>query len=257
MGNKSKQKGFSFLEIAVVLSVIGLMMAAIMTGSYLLSAAKLNAIITDVAHVKSAVENFQIKYNGLPGDMPDADRFWGTSCVDSGDNSCNGDGDKRIEYNSTTLFEDLRAWQHLSLSGYYPGDFSGLVSNNRFALGGNAPVSEKDGVGYWIMRPLAGTSYYGQTGNLIMVGAVDETAGTMNAAGLTVQEAHTLDLKTDDGEPDEGSVFVGRGVDVGDDRCITGAAPLGEITEVNGAFEFEDLELSCVMAFWIEQDETD
>ena len=31
MGNKSKQKGFSFLEIAVVLSVIGLMMAAIMT----------------------------------------------------------------------------------------------------------------------------------------------------------------------------------------------------------------------------------
>lgn len=257
MRNRVYQQGFSFIEIAVVLSVIGLVMASVVAGSYLLAAAKLNSIITDVAQVKTAVESFEVKYGSLPGDIADADRFWGTSCTTSGSNTCNGDGDRRIEYDTGgTLFEDLRAWQHLGLSGYYPGDFTGLVSGNRFALGVNAPASEKDNAGYWIMRPAGTSSYYGETGNLVMVGAVDGTAGTLNAAALTVQESHTLDLKVDDGEPDEGDVFVGRANGGGANSCMTGTSPTGDFTAASASFQFSDLEVSCIVAFWIDMDAT-
>ncbi len=256
------QQGFSFIEISVVLSVIGLVLASIMAGNYLLTAAKLNSIVTDVARVKAVVEGFYGKYDALPGDIPNATSFWATSCTNSGGspvNPCNGDGDRRIEYNTSggsEKFEDVRAWQHLSLSGYYPGDFSGVVSGNRFALGVNAPESEKAGLGYWIMRPMGTTTYYGQTGNLVMVGRVDGTTGTLDAAGLTVQESHSLDLKTDDGEPDTGDVFVGRGRGLGDERCMNGVAPTGDFTQNSASFEFADLEVSCIMAFWIDKDAT-
>lgn len=257
------QRGFSFVEVAVVLSVIGLVLASLMTGNYLLNAAKLNSIITDAAQIKSAIENFEIKYESLPGDMPNASSFWGTSCTNAGSspvNPCNGDGDRRIEYNVSTgseRFEDIRAWQHLTLSGHYPGDFSGVVSGNRFTLGENAPQSEKAGAGFWIMRPSGTTTYYGQTGNLIMLGGVDSSSGFLNNAVLTVQEAHTLDLKTDDGVPDDGDVIVGRGNGLGEDRCMTGAPSTGNITSASATFEFADPEISCVMAFWLSKDGTD
>jgi hypothetical protein len=98
------------------------------------------------------------------------------------------------------------------------------------------------------------TRYYDTTGNLVMLGRVDTAGGTLDAGALTVQEAHSLDLKVDDGLPDSGSVFVGRGSGLGSNNCTDGESPIGNFTQSNASFRFADTAETCVMAFWVNKD---
>lgn len=256
------RRGFSFVEMSIVLSITGLVLAAIIAGSHMLTAAKLNSVITDMAQIKTAVDGFETKYGALPGDMPDAASFWSQNCTNTGgtpNNTCNGDGNRRIEY-SSTQFEDLRAWQHLSLSSYFPGDFTGLVSGNRFSLGTNAPESEITGVGYWLMYP--SSALYNTTGIAIMAGKVNSATGYPNAAAFSIEHAHALDIKVDDdGDPDGGDLYEGRGSDMGNNKCMVGASPLGDFTDTNAvSFNFgdsNDLDESCVLVYWLDKDDAD
>jgi len=72
MINRQKHKGFTLIEMSVVLVIIGLIVGGILVGQNLVSAAAVRAQISQIDKYNSAVNTFYSKYQALPGDMPAA-----------------------------------------------------------------------------------------------------------------------------------------------------------------------------------------
>ncbi|MCH2037542.1 MAG: hypothetical protein MK137_02995, partial [Rickettsiales bacterium] len=110
---------------------------------------------------------------------------------------CNGDGNGLISNNSSTdNNEAFRAWQHLHLSQFILGQYSGL--GNNVLIGSNVPISELRGGSY--MFDLIPTS----NENSIRLGVAN--GQNNNSPALTVFEALSIDLKIDDGTPIAGNI---------------------------------------------------
>ena len=69
-GDKSNQsqRGFTLVELAIVLVIIGLIIAAVLKGQELIVSARLKSTITAIDAIRSASNTFRDKYNPLPGD---------------------------------------------------------------------------------------------------------------------------------------------------------------------------------------------
>lgn len=115
-----RNKGFTLLELAIVIVIIGLIVAGISAGQSLVSAAKARSVISESEQYKLAFNNFRLQYghNSFPGDFDQANSYWPGCGVGAAEADCNGDGDSLISRSSTADdSEQLRAWQHLSLAG--------------------------------------------------------------------------------------------------------------------------------------------
>lgn len=66
--NLQKRKAFSLVELAIVIIIIGLLIAGIMGGASLIKSATLRAVTTEASNYKVAVNAFHTKYNFYPGD---------------------------------------------------------------------------------------------------------------------------------------------------------------------------------------------
>jgi prepilin-type N-terminal cleavage/methylation domain-containing protein len=69
------QRGFSLVELSIVLVILGLLTGGILAGQSLIRAAELRSITTQFNQYVSATQSFRDKYMALPGDMPNATRF--------------------------------------------------------------------------------------------------------------------------------------------------------------------------------------
>ena len=118
------QSGFTLVELSIVLIIIGLVVAGVVGGQALVRQAKLKGINADINSFIVASESFRQQYNSFPGDLTNMKSYFST-CTDSGGNTCNGDGDARIDNGGDDLapYEDIRFWQHLSLAGFLQGNF--------------------------------------------------------------------------------------------------------------------------------------
>ena len=69
-----KNQGFSLVELAIVLVIIGLITGGILTGQELIRASELNSVASDYNKVKTAINTFQLKYtlNRVISRMPPA-----------------------------------------------------------------------------------------------------------------------------------------------------------------------------------------
>jgi len=65
---KSQQSGFTLVEIAIVLVIIGLLLGGILKGQELINSAKVKALITDMRNIQTQIYGYQDKYKQLPGD---------------------------------------------------------------------------------------------------------------------------------------------------------------------------------------------
>jgi type II secretory pathway pseudopilin PulG len=113
-----RQGGFSLVEAAVVLVVIGLILAAVLQGRELIASAEYKSFRSQLSEYRSAFQTFRDRYNALPGDFGAADARLGLS-------GANGDGDGVIDgdANCTSAGEEsCRTWQHLRAAGMLDGD---------------------------------------------------------------------------------------------------------------------------------------
>jgi prepilin-type N-terminal cleavage/methylation domain-containing protein len=131
MGNRNA-KGFTLIEMAVVLVIIGLLFAGVVLAQSLIRSSNVQTIISDVAMYQSAISQFKQKYNEMPGDMTDATNNWGTNphCstngVGTGTQTCNGNGNGRVDLKLLIApFEQFLVWQHLANGGFISGQYSG------------------------------------------------------------------------------------------------------------------------------------
>jgi prepilin-type N-terminal cleavage/methylation domain-containing protein len=118
--NKHRQSGFTLVEIAIVLVIIGLLLGGVLKGREMITNAKIKRIENDFAGVSAAIYAYQDRYGSLPGDDPAAStRFAGTwRAADNG----NGDGNIAGGWNSTNnAAESRKVWKHLRGAGLIAG----------------------------------------------------------------------------------------------------------------------------------------
>ena len=95
---QKKTSAFTLIELSIVLVIIGLIVGGVLVGQDLIVAAKNRALLSQVEEIDTAINTFRLKYNGLPGDLNNAESFWGSdaSCPTTPTNTvpkeatCNG-----------------------------------------------------------------------------------------------------------------------------------------------------------------------
>lgn len=220
-----KHNGFILIELSIVLVIIGLIVGGIMVGQTLIRQYQLRSVISDVTAFKTAVNVFKMKYNALPGDMPNASAYWNCEespdwfCTMVGDGGFNGGGDGFINDwycdNHDGSFESLRAWEHLSLAGLVNGRFRVGIDNDR-VLGKTVPASKMDNGGYelgcsgssWFIKPVGHYVGFAASGGDQLMNSI-----------LIPSEAYAIDLKIDDGKPEDGKIIGLDGADVTAGKC--------------------------------------
>ncbi len=180
-----KQKGFTLVEIAIVLVIVGLLIGGVLKGQEMITNAKLKRIESDNAGIAAAMFSYQDRYLQLPGDdIGAADRF----TIYGGNAFADGDGSGVIDgiWNVTPTTDILAAatvetnlfFAHLRASGLVAG----------LAVDDTKPAN----------------AYGGQIG--IQDGAL-LIAGTVTIfGGIDGPVARIIEGRLDDGAPDTGRI---------------------------------------------------
>ena len=220
---------FSLVELSIVLVILGLLVGGILTGQSLIRAAELRSVTTEFSNYQTAVMTFRDRYMGLPGDMPNATDFWGADtngCPNGGGTigSCSGDGDGMLSSyygGSSDKCEAFEFWRHLAVSGLIDGSYAPPTATNcaeHPTRGDHYPASRLSDAG-WMVSSLGsitssgtwpGTAYYtANYGNTLTLGSGTGVNHQMlRPTSISSEEAWNIDIKIDDGQPDEGSVLV-------------------------------------------------
>src|SRR5688572_27660190 len=116
-----KQAGFTLIEIAIVLVIIGLLLGGVLKGQELITAARVRNLISTQDGVKAAYFGFLDRYRALPGDYNQASV--NISCTPACVNG-NSNGQIRTIANGDTIDEPNAVFEHLSKSGFINGSYT-------------------------------------------------------------------------------------------------------------------------------------
>jgi prepilin-type N-terminal cleavage/methylation domain-containing protein len=181
-----KTKGFTLVEIAIVLVIIGLLLGGILKGQEMITQAKIKNVIADMSGVTAAMYGYQDRYRALPGDDKQATRWSGATAGD-------GDGVVLGKW-SEAAKESTYYWDHLRRAGF----ISGSGADNPFnAVSGKLGVQTGDG-----------TSTSPNPG-ILSDGAASPTKYTslvLCSANLPDKIAVSVDAQMDDGDGKKGNV---------------------------------------------------
>ena len=192
-----KIQGFTLVEIAIVLVIIGLLLGGILKGQEMITQAKIKNVIADFSGVSASYYQYVDRYKRIPGDDPCAGgavtaAICGTTTGRwTGATAGDGNGIVAGKYNTaTTTDESMLWWDHLRRAGFVSG--SG-VSQPFNALSGMLGV---------------------QTGDAATTPAATLKDGSGNgfvgiivcSANLPDKIAIAADTQMDDGVPNAGTV---------------------------------------------------
>ncbi len=241
MHNKQRVKGFTLIELSIVLVIIGLLIGGIVIGSSIVKAANLRSVITEIGNYKTSVITFRTTYNQLPGDFNGATSFWPTNSWVINDGNGNNNGLINDVSSTNQALESLMVWLHLQLAGIINGNFTG--SNHGYALGTDVAASKfGKNTGY----QTAYNVVYGlgpinrlTLGTNTPASAFGSGAITSYSAMAAV-DAYGIDVKLDDGLPAAGKVMGYTGYDIvgyadNDSLCGLGTIPSRSYNVLNSS----------------------
>jgi prepilin-type N-terminal cleavage/methylation domain-containing protein len=121
---RRQQSGFTLVEIAIVLVIIGLLLGGILKGQELINSARVKNLANDYRTIPTYVYAYQDKFKALPGDDCLAKTHVGAPAVDQ-PNPCTapfGNGVINGLWNSTTATDEtFLFWQHVRLANLAAG----------------------------------------------------------------------------------------------------------------------------------------
>ncbi len=140
---KSTQKGFTLVEIAIVLVIIGLLLGGILKGQEMIIQAKIKNAMADFSGVSAAYHGYQDRYRAIPGDDANAATRWAGAAIATAPEA--GNGVVAGLYNSATATDESRLWwDHLRRAGFVAGNGTQQPTN---AFTGMLGVQTGDGAG--------------------------------------------------------------------------------------------------------------
>ena len=196
-----QQRGFTLVEIAIVLVIIGLLLGGILKGQELINSARVRNIADTTSGVQAAYFGFVDRYRQTPGDWSAANATAGIGqTIATGGNETG-----QIDHDGGTpgspggaganpWQEPLGMWEQLSLAGFIQGQYSGGPGTEPSAGANAAPENPFNG--------------------LVVVGRNSDYQPTGGAARrhvligrfVPVDIMQELDTKMDDGLPQSGDL---------------------------------------------------
>jgi prepilin-type N-terminal cleavage/methylation domain-containing protein len=183
---KSQQSGFTLVEIAIVLVIIGLLLGGILKGQELINSAKVKNLANDFRVIPTYIYAFQDKFKALPGDDAQVDAH--VSGATKADAANLGNGVINGHWNSTTATdESFLFWQHVRLANLAAGptDTGDTTYRPTNAVGGPIGISSTTST----------PQITGMTGTYQVC-----------SRGVLGKFAVQLDVQMDDGQPCTGSM---------------------------------------------------
>ncbi len=188
---KNNQGGFTLVEIAIVLVIIGLLLGGVLKGQELINSAKVKNIANDFRSISSFVYAFQDRFRALPGDDTNiANHVTGGTAATTPVGSL---ANARISGNwnsTTTTDETYLFWQHVRLAGLATGT----------PVVGNAEYIPRNAEGGAI----------GITGDAILTAPATPWPANFYicSTGIQGRFARQIDTTMDDGNTSTGTVRV-------------------------------------------------
>jgi len=186
------ENGFTLIEIAIVLVIIGLLLGGVLKGQELITSARVRNLIAQEDGVKAAFFGFQDRYRALPGDYPGA---LASANIPNVAATLGGNGDGQI-LNTAGANEQTIAWVHLSHAGFLTGSYDMATATDAVSAS-NTPINSYNAFlqiiydnNYSVVvgDPAASSRHNLKTGNQVPVEVMTE-----------------VDRKIDDANPGRGS----------------------------------------------------
>ncbi len=244
LSGQKAARGFTLIEMSIVLVIIGLIIGGILKGQEIIGNARSKAVVNQINAIRSATSTYFDRYHALPGDDANAPARLDARLVAGNANGVVGANAGATE--ATMTAADGRGGENYQF-------FKGLLAANLIGGGEVTPVGTVAATSFGVNSPLPSSPVSG-AGVTVMYGAHDGdgTASTLRsahwfrvhksaataaaAAAFTPRELAGIDAQTDDGMPGSGQV---RGSVAG--ACYaTGAGGLyvlGDNTGCVGYFE--------------------
>jgi prepilin-type N-terminal cleavage/methylation domain-containing protein len=194
---KHQQKGFTLVEIAIVLVIIGLLLGGVLKGQELINSAKVKNFATDFRNIPLFIYGYQDKFKALPGDdLNVANHVTDGTLASTPGTNLQGNGVIDGNWDTTTVTdESMLFWQHVRLAGLASGS-TVVAANNTYwptnADGGRVGI--ESGSGHFI-KNTDGTTFL--QGSYVVC-----------STGILGKFAKQLDTTMDDGNTDSGSMRV-------------------------------------------------
>ena len=210
----SQRGGFTLLELAIVLVIIGLIIGGVLVGQDMIRGAEIRSTAGQLEKYHATVHTFRDKYRNVPGDIDatSAARFGFASRAGT---PGHGDGNGQIEgcatFSSTAGCETVLFWRDLSTANLLTDTLT--IATDAQVTAATAPVVRQYLPEAKIGRANLISAYAFRGLNYYQIGAVSSIAAgvPVTAVSLTPQEAFNIDGKTDDGLPMTGTIRAADG----------------------------------------------
>ncbi len=192
---KNRQSGFTLVEIAIVLVIIGLLLGGILKGQELINSARVRNLADTNAGIQAAYYGFIDRFRQVPGDMDatKAQTAIGLSAAPTG-----GDADGKIDESSWG--EASAIWDQLTKANFLQGSYTGGATDAAtYKATEMAPINPFNG--YMLLARTKDYSGFAAGARVAPAAATPTRLSLILGDNIPVDIARELDVKVDDQKP--------------------------------------------------------